>query len=98
MTPVKSPKPLDPVKSGAEMYGLIQELYPLCRSISGDGLRATLRRIGACIPLTLHEVPSGTRVFDWVVPKEWNIRDAWIKNDRGEKVVDFHRSNLHVLN
>ena len=98
MTPAKLPKPLDPVKSGAEMYGLIQELYPICRSITGDGLRETLRRIGARIPLTLHEVPSGTRVFDWAVPKEWNIRDAWIKNDRGEKVVDFHHSNLHVLN
>lgn len=98
VTPAELPQSLDPAQSGAEMYGLIQELYPICRSITGDGLRETLRRIGARIPLALHEVPSGTRVFDWVVPKEWNIRDAWIKNDRGERVIDFRRSNLHVLN
>lgn len=84
--------------SGDAMHGLIRELYPICRSITGDGLRETLRRIGARIPLALHEVPTGTRVFDWTVPREWNIRDAWIKNDRGERVVDFRRSNLHVLN
>ena len=98
VTPAKLPRPLDPVNSGDAMHGLIRELYPICRSITGDGLRETLRRIGARIPLTLHEVPTGTRVFDWTVPREWNIRDAWIKNDRGERVVDFRRSNLHVLN
>ncbi len=96
--PVKSSRPVAPVKSGVEMHDLIRELYPVCRSITGDGLRETLRRIGARIPLVLHEVPTGTRAFDWTVPKEWNIRDAWIKNGSGERVVDFRRSNLHVLN
>ena len=83
---------------GTEMHALIAELYPICRSITGDGLRETLRRLAAYIPLTVHEVPSGTRVLDWTVPREWNIRDAYVKNSRGERVVDFRRSNLHVLN
>lgn len=83
---------------GAAMHALIAELYPLCRSITGDDVRATLLRIGAFNPLTLHEVPSGTTVLDWTVPPEWNIRDAYIKNSRGERVVDFRDCNLHVLN
>jgi len=81
-----------------EMYDFIGDLYPLCRSITGDGLRETLRRIGGQVPLTIHEVPTGTKVFDWVIPREWSIRDAYIKNRHGERVVDFRRSNLHVLN
>lgn len=84
--------------NGMEMYELIRELYPICRSISGDGVRETLRWIGKHIPITLHEVPSGTQVFDWTVPKEWNIRDAYVENVFGERVIDFKRSNLHVLN
>jgi aminopeptidase-like protein len=83
---------------GTEMHALIAELYPICRSITGDGLRETLRRLEAYIPLTVHEVPSGTSVLDWTVPREWNIRDAYVKNSRGERVVDFRQSNLHVLN
>lgn len=79
------------------MHALIADLYPICRSITGDGTRETLRRIGQRIPLTLHEVPSGTPVFDWIVPPEWNIRDAYVKSARGERVIDFRRSNLHVL-
>jgi aminopeptidase-like protein len=82
---------------GEEMHRLVGDLYPLCRSITGDGVRETLRRVGRLLPLTVHEVPSGTRVFDWVVPPEWNIRDAWVKNSRGERVIDFRRSNLHVV-
>lgn len=82
---------------GAELYALVAELFPICRSITGDGLRATLRRLSQIIPLTMHEVPSGTQVFDWTVPREWNIRDAYIANARGERVVDFRRSNLHVV-
>ena len=80
------------------MYALISDLYPICRSITGDGVRDTLRRIGAQVPLAISEVPSGTKVFDWTIPREWNIRDAFIKNSRGERIVDFKRSNLHVLN
>ncbi len=81
-----------------QMYKLISDLYPICRSITGDGVRKSLHLIQQHIPLTLQEVPTGTQVFDWTVPKEWNIRDAYIKNAQGEKIVDFQQSNLHVVN
>ena len=80
------------------MYALVADLYPICRSITGNGLRETLSRVAGEIRIVVHEVPSGTPVFDWTVPKEWNIRDAYIKNSRGERVVDFAQSNLHVVN
>lgn len=83
---------------GTHMYRLIEELYPICRSITGDGLRASLRILQEQVPLELHEVPTGTQVFDWTVPREWNIRDAYVRNPRGEKIVDFRRSNLYVVN
>ena len=82
---------------GRELADWVADLYPICRSITGDGVRETLDRLRRLAPVTTHEVPSGTEVFDWTVPREWNIRDAYIKNDRGERVVDFQRSNLHVL-
>ena len=89
---------IDPKEVGQEIYGLIKELFPICRSITGNGVRETLRILQRYIPLEIHEVPSGTRVFDWTIPKEWNIRDAYVKNSRGEKIIDFQESNLHVLN
>jgi aminopeptidase-like protein len=89
---------IDLQQTGAQMYDMIGALYPICRSITGDGFRTTMQAIGEHIPLNIHEVPSGTAVLDWTVPKEWNIRDAYIKNTRGERVVDFQKSNLHVLN
>lgn len=79
------------------MHGFMSDLYPICRSITGDGVRETLRLIQKRIPLTIQEVSTGTKVFDWTVPLEWNIRDAYIKNDRGERVVDFRKSNLHIV-
>lgn len=82
---------------GHRMHRLVEELYPICRSITGEGFRQTLNILQRQIPLEVHEVPSGTPVFDWVVPKEWTIRDAYIKNSAGERVVDFKRSNLHVV-
>jgi aminopeptidase-like protein len=81
----------------AGMMGLIEELYPICRSITGEGLRRSLRLIAREVPLVLTEVPSGTPVFDWTVPKEWNVRDAYIATLDGRRVVDFARSNLHLL-
>lgn len=85
-------------RTGAELHQFVAELFPVCRSITGDGIRRTLARIGERIPLKIFEVPSGTAVFDWTVPKEWNIRDAFVKDSSGKRVIDFHRSNLHVLN
>ena len=83
---------------GYEMYRLITELYPICRSITGNGVRETLQVLKKHISIEVHNVPSGTQVFDWTVPREWNIRDAYVKNSRGERVIDFRKSNLHVLN
>jgi len=80
------------------MYRLIEELYPICRSITGNGLRQSLRILGRSLPLSINEVPTGTTAFDWTVPREWNIRDAYIKTLKGDRVVDFNRSNLHVVN
>ena len=87
-----------PAGSGAELHALIRELYPVCRSITGDGFRQSLNRLSRLTPIAMTEVPSGTRVFDWTVPKEWNIRDAWISDESGKRVVDFRNSNLHVVN
>lgn len=84
--------------TGKRLHAFAKQLYPICRSITGDGLRETLRLLQKKIPLELHEVPSGTTVFDWTVPKEWNIRDAYIKDQSGARVVDFRENNLHVLN
>jgi len=89
---------IDTERLGLEMYNLIAELYPICRSITGDGVRKSLQIIQNHIPLKVHEVPTNTPVFDWTVPKEWNIRDAYIKDETGKKIVDFQKSNLHVLN
>ena len=82
---------------GEEIYALAAEIYPICRSITGNGVRETLQRISAHIPLDIHEVPTGTKVFDWIVPREWNIRDAYIRDERGKKIVDYSSSNLHVV-
>ncbi|MGH8594924.1 MAG: DUF4910 domain-containing protein [Gammaproteobacteria bacterium] len=91
---------MNPSKSaqiGQDIYALIETLYPICRSITGDGVRNTLSVLQQQFPLNIREVASGTQVFDWVVPKEWNVRDAYIKNKRGERLVDFRRHNLHVV-
>jgi aminopeptidase-like protein len=82
---------------GAELHRWIRELYPIGRSLTGDGVRETLRRLAELLPLSVREVPSGTRVLDWTVPPEWNLRDAWIESSRGERVVDARRSTLHVV-
>ena len=83
---------------GRQLYDCVADLYPICRSITGAGVRKTLRRLQRVTPLRVHEVPSGTEVFDWTVPQEWNVHDAYVKNSRGERVIDFRRSNLHVVN
>ena len=89
---------LNPNDVAQEMYQLISDLYPICRSITGDGVRETLNIIKGHIPLEVHEVPTGSEVFDWTVPREWNIKDAYVKNSNGERIIDFKKSNLHVVN
>lgn len=97
-SPLKELEQRDQAEVGRELHRFAAELYPICRSISGDGLRRTLSAIQSRIPLQISEVPSGSAVFDWTVPKEWNIRDAYIKDSSGTRVVDFQRCNLHVVN
>lgn len=87
-----------PTGPGEELHALVRRLFPICRSITGDGVRQTLAILGEYLPgLRVHEVPTGTPVLDWTVPREWNIREAWVKNQRGEKVIDFEASNLHLV-
>jgi len=83
---------------GEELHGFAAELYPICRSITGDGIRRTLALIQNRIALEIREAPSGTAAFDWTIPNEWNIRDAYIKDLSGNRVVDFLQCNLHVMN
>ena len=90
-------KTLNVDQTGCEMHRLIEKLYPICRSITGNGVRQSLNIIREFIPVEVHEVPSGTHVFDWTVPREWNIADAYIRNSKGEKIVDFKQCNLHVV-
>lgn len=83
---------------GNEMYRLCGKMFPYCRSITGDGVRQTLLALREIVPeIMVYEVPSGTKAFDWTVPKEWRIHDAWIKNSKGEKILDFEEHNLHVM-
>ena len=85
-------------ETGRDLHRFAEDLYPICRSITGDGIRRTLAMIQARIPIQISEVPTGTPVFDWIIPKEWNIRDAYIKAPGGDRVVDFAKCNLHVVN
>lgn len=83
---------------GQTMYQLVQKLFPICRSLTGNGFRRTLNEIKAIIPeIQVFEIPSGTQVFDWTIPKEWNIRDAYVETIKGEKVIDFQVNNLHLM-
>ena len=88
---------MKPLRTGEELHALVERLYPICRSITGDGTRQTLDIIGEHIALDRHEVPTGTQVLDWTIPLEWNIRDAYIASPDGRRVVDFQESNLHVV-
>lgn len=83
---------------GEDIYQFASELFPLCRSITGRGVRESLRRIAAHIPLDVHEVPTGTQVFDWEIPREWSIREAYVRDSSGSKIIDFGANNLHLLN
>jgi len=83
--------------TGERLHRFVTTLYPICRSLTGDGIRQTLTVIGERIPIRLSEIATGTKIFDWSIPKEWNIRDAYIRSPGGERIVDFQKSNLHVM-
>lgn len=85
------------VGDAQELYGLCERLYPIGRSITGAGVRETLALLREQVPLEIHEVPTGTRVFDWEVPREWNLRSAYVESPDGERVIDYARHNLHVV-
>ncbi|HZF26881.1 MAG TPA: DUF4910 domain-containing protein [Steroidobacteraceae bacterium] len=80
-----------------DAWAMMEELYPICRSITGEGVRRTLAAVGKRIPLEITEVPSGEKVFDWEVPREWNVREAWIKDEKGRRVVDLRDHSLHLV-
>ena len=84
-------------RGGGALYDVCKRLYPICRSITGDGVRATLKNLQQIVPLELHEVPSGRQVFDWKVPLEWNLREAFIEDEGGQRIVDTANHNLHVV-
>ena len=83
---------------GTQMYSWANDLFPICRSLTGDGVRETLKFIKEIIPdLKIKEVPSGTKAYDWIVPNEWNIKNAYIENEQGKRIIDFNNNNLHVI-
>ena len=84
-------------KMGESMYQLMEKLFPICRSITGNGVRDTLKIIKNFVNIKIFEIPSGAEVFDWTIPKEWNINDAYVIDPNGEKIIDFKKSNLHVV-
>jgi len=88
-----------PTTTGAQMYTFLEKLFPICRSITGDGARQTHRLIKEVLPsLNIQEIPSGTRCFDWTIPPEWNIRDAYLLDPAGKQIANFKKTNLHILN
>src|SRR5215471_19198620 len=91
-------KQKDLLELGEQLHQFAADLYPICRSLTGNGVRQTLAAVQGRIPLVVSEIATGTQVFDWTIPKEWNVRDAYIKDASGERVVDFHDCNLQVLN
>ncbi len=93
--------PATPIDSspdiGERIHQLAARLFPICRSLSGNGVRETLAILQEQFPLRMHEVPTGTQVLDWTVPREWNIRDAYVEDEEGNRVIDFRSNNLHVV-
>ena len=88
---------LDPAAAGAEIHELARRLMPIPRSLTGDGVRETLRIVGEHVPLAVTEVPTGTPIFDWIAPREWNVAEAWIADASGRRIVDWRESNLRLL-
>jgi aminopeptidase-like protein len=87
----------EPKESRRRMRATLAAAFPFHRSITGDGVRTTLQLVRETLPITVHEVPSGTAVLDWTVPKEWNVREAYVADAAGQRVVDARESNLHLV-
>ena len=86
------------MRQGRNMYGWMEDLFPICRSLTGNGVRETLQFFAQKLPgLAIHEVPSGTTCFDWTVPNEWNVRDAYVADESGARIIDFKAHNLHLV-
>lgn len=86
------------METGNTLINQVKELFPICRSLTGEGTRQTLRYLKNLVPdLKIHEVSSGTKAFDWTVPLEWNITDAYVANSKGERLIDFKKNNLHIV-
>ena len=79
------------------IYEFLKEIFPICRSITGNGNRITLKKIQEIIPIKIFEIKTGKKAYDWTVPQEWNIKDAWVKDQNGNKIIDFTKNNLHVM-
>lgn len=83
---------------GNRMYAIAKEIFPFCRSITGNGVRETHKVLKKYLPeITTYEVPSGTKVFDWTIPNEWNCKGGYIEDESGKKIVDFTDTNLHIM-
>ncbi len=93
----RASSPAGEAAAGQRLYEFAAKLYPICRSITGAGVRQTLALIRSRVPLVIHEVPSGTRVFDWEIPDEWNVEDASVTDPDGRRVIDFQAHNLHLV-
>ena len=86
------------MNEGKKIFGLIRNLFPINRSLTGEGVRKTLKILKTVnSKLKVQQINSGTKVFDWVVPKEWSIKEAFIKDSKGNKICDFKKNNLHLL-
>ena len=88
---------MDGTDIGGELHALVARLFPICRSLTGEGVRRTLAILSEHVDIAVHEVPTGTQVFDWTVPQEWTVRDAYVRAASGRVVIDFARSNLHLV-
>jgi aminopeptidase-like protein len=95
--PIDWSKVPEPEEVGRDLHALMRELFPIPRSLTGNGVRETLARLARDVPVDVVELPTGTQVFDWTLPREWNVREAWVEGPDGTRVIDVAQSSLHLL-